>query len=231
MSTMTFKDLCIDAVDAERLGNFWAGALGLEARSAGDDSNGDVQLVGPTDRHTIWVNRVPEPQTVKHRIHLDVNVASIDELTQLGATVVDPETFPWTLMADAEGGEFCAFVRKGEITHRLYEIGVDCGNSADECHGLAAWWAEAFGASLNDDDSGYSYIEGIPGAPFDSIDFVPVPEPKVGKNRIHLDVFGDVDDLVAAGATVLRAQDDEIAWTVLADPAGNEFCVFPLPAT
>ena len=54
-----------------------------------------------------------------------------------------------------------------------------------------------------------------------------MPEPKTAKNRIHLDVTtDDVDALVAAGATVLRAQDDEIGWTVLADPHGNEFCAF-----
>lgn len=35
-----------------------------------------------------------------------------------------------------------------------------------------------------------------------------------------------LDDLVARGARVLRAQDDEIGWTVMADPEGNEFCVF-----
>lgn len=54
------------------------------------------------------------------------------------------------------------------------------------------------------ENDGYSYIEAIPDAPFDSIDFVPVPEPKVVKNRIHLDFFGDADALVTAGATVLR---------------------------
>ena len=32
--------------------------------------------------------------------------------------------------------------------------------------------------------------------------------------------------LLDAGATVLRARDDEIGWTVLADPEGNEFCAF-----
>ena len=57
---------------------------------------------------------------------------------------------------------------------------------------------------------GYSYVDQVPGAPFDSLDFVPVPEPKTVKNRIHLDVTtADVDALVAAGATVLRAQDDD----------------------
>jgi hypothetical protein len=54
----------------------------------------------------------------------------------------------------------------------------------------------------------------------------PVPEPKTVKNRLHLDVFGDTDELVRLGATILRRRDDEIEWDVLADPEGNEFCVF-----
>jgi hypothetical protein len=66
----------------------------------------------------------------------------------------------------------------------------------------------------------------------------PVPEPKTGKNRLHLDVVGDSAALQAAGATVVRASDErpgheadedagEIGWDVLADPEGNEFCCFP----
>ena len=57
--------------------------------------------------------------------------------------------------------------------------------------------------------------------------FGAVPEPKTVKNRIHWDVWGDTSELLAAGATLLRARDDhEIGWDVLADPEGNEFCVF-----
>ncbi|MGW5716232.1 VOC family protein [Amycolatopsis sp. NPDC003865] len=54
----------------------------------------------------------------------------------------------------------------------------------------------------------------------------PVPEPKTGKNRMHLDVLGDKAELLALGATVVRERDDDIEWDVLADPEGNEFCVF-----
>ncbi|HEV2777896.1 MAG TPA: VOC family protein [Actinophytocola sp.] len=54
----------------------------------------------------------------------------------------------------------------------------------------------------------------------------PVPEAKTVKNRMHLDVRGDVDELVGLGATIVRRRDDEIEWDVLADPEGNEFCVF-----
>ena len=54
----------------------------------------------------------------------------------------------------------------------------------------------------------------------------PVPEPKTVKNRMHLDVWGDTEELIALGAKLLRRRDQEIAWDVLADPEGNEFCVF-----
>ncbi len=223
MAIARFKDLCIDANDPGVLGAFWARALGLELHTQDD---GDTYLTGPTPEHTVWVNRVPEPKTVKHRMHLDLNVESVEELTDLGATVLDAESFRWTVLADPEGGELCAFVREPPVTQRLYEIGVDTGDSAAAAHRIAAWWADVLGAELGD-GGGVSYVEKIPGAPFDSIDFAPVPEPKTVKNRIHLDVTtADVEALVAKGATVVRRQDDEIGWTVLADPDGNEFCAF-----
>ncbi len=45
----------------------------------------------------------------------------------------------------------------------------------------------------------------------------------MAKNRVHVDVFGSVDDLVARGAVLVA---ELPRWTVLADPEGNEFCVF-----
>lgn len=63
-----------------------------------------------------------------------------------------------------------------------------------------------------------------------------VPEPKSGKNRMHLDIqVADVDPeverLTALGATVVSpAHDDEGFLTaILADPQGNEFCVIRPP--
>ena len=225
MPLATFKDLCLDAHDPVLVGEFWAGVLGLELHR---QEGGDTYLTGPTPQHTIWVNRVPEPKTVKHRVHLDVNAGSVAELEVLGATVLDAESFRWVLMADPEGGELCVFLREGPITQRLYEIVVDTGDSPEEAHRLAAWWAEVLGGRLVDTERGFSYVDRVPGAPYDSLDFIPVPEPKTVKNRVHLDVTtADLDALVAAGATVLRAQDADLGWTVLADPAGNEFCAFP----
>ncbi|MEV1005933.1 VOC family protein [Streptomyces sp. NPDC049881] len=55
-----------------------------------------------------------------------------------------------------------------------------------------------------------------------------VPESKVAKNRVHLDVFAqdpeaETERLTALGATVQARHADN---TVLADPDGNEFCLF-----
>ena len=59
----------MDAGDPATLGVFWAGALGLTWRVR---EGGEGLLTGPTKRHAIWVSRVPEPKTVKNRVHLDV---------------------------------------------------------------------------------------------------------------------------------------------------------------
>jgi len=107
MAPATYKDLCLDAGDRLVLGRFWAAVLGLDLVDRGD---GVASLRGPTPRHTVWLAEVPEPKTVKNRMHLDVHVTSIDDLLALGATVV--EEFPdWTVMADPEGNEVCVFPR------------------------------------------------------------------------------------------------------------------------
>jgi hypothetical protein len=217
MALARYKDLRIDAVDAERLGRFWAAGLGLRA-----DPERPEALVGATPEHGVWINPVPESKTVKHRVHLDLHASSVAEYERLGATVLDGESFPWTVMADPEDGEFCVFMRDEVPSYRLYEVAVDAVDHA----AIARWWAEVLGAPVHD-ERGFSWVEEIPGAPFESLDFAPVPEPKTAKNRIHWHVLTDgVDGLVARGATVLRARDDEIGWAVMADPEGNEFCAF-----
>ena len=224
MAAARYKDLCIDATDPALLGRFWADVLDLGLE---EQDNGDVVLRGATPEHTVWVNRVPEPRTVKQRVHLDINAATVDEIVAAGARVLDGTSFPWTVLADPEGGELCVFLREPPVTQRLYEIAVDTADSAEESAAIATWWGSVLGAEVVHDERGFSYVHTIPGAPFDSLDFVPVPEPKTVKNRIHLDVTtDDVSALVAAGATVIRPRDEEIGWAVLADPDGNEFCAF-----
>jgi hypothetical protein len=152
-----------------------------------------------------------------------VNVVAVADLTNLGAVVLD-ETQPWTVLADPEGGELCAFVRDREslADYRLYEVVVD---SADPV-AIASWWAERYGCEVcHDQDRGFSWIDGAPGMPWAMV-FQWVPEPKTVKNRMHWDVWGETQSVLATGARLLRGRDDEIGWDVLADPEGNEFCVF-----
>ena len=57
-----------------------------------------------------------------------------------------------------------------------------------------------------------------------------VPEPKTGKNRLHLDFRpadqdAEVQRLLGLGATRADIGQGDVSWVVLADPEGNEFCV------
>jgi catechol 2,3-dioxygenase-like lactoylglutathione lyase family enzyme len=220
MAMAAYKDLCIDAVDAAAMGRFWAAALHLDLELLPD---GDACLTGPTPQHTVWVNTVPEPVTVKQRVHLDVRAGSLDEVVRLGAEVVDATSFPWAVVRDVEGGELCVFPTGEGKPAGLMEVVVDTADPAR----IARWWGEVLGAEAKDHEHGYSYVEGVPGAPFTWLVFVPVPEPKSVKNRIHLDLTTpDLQLLLDAGATLLRPQDDEIRWNVVADPDGNELCAF-----
>ena len=62
--------------------------------------------------------------------------------------------------------------------------------------------------------------------------FVPVPEGKTVKNRVHIDVSPidrsqqeEVDRLLALGATRVDIGQGDVSWVVMTDPEGNEFCV------
>ena len=119
-----FRDLCIDANDPQRVGAFWAAVLGRQVEDAGqgDGTTRDVLLrPGPDGGPGIYVNGVPEPKTVKDRIHLDVTLEpgqEIPDLLGLGATVVaEPDTHRWWVLADPEGNEFCAFLPETDATN------------------------------------------------------------------------------------------------------------------
>jgi hypothetical protein len=216
-----FRDLCLDAADPARLGAFWAAVLG-RTWEAKEDGGG--LLTGPTPQHTIWINRVPEPKTVKHRVHFDVYATGLASLEALGAAIVEPRHGDrgWTVMADPEGGEFCAFLREELPAERVHGLVVDCADP----QAVARWWGNVYGVSVIDND-GWCTLEGVPGMPIATMDFAHVPEPKTVKNRIHWDVsVTRVEPLAEAGATVLRQPGSGIGWHVLADPEGNEFCAF-----
>jgi Glyoxalase-like domain len=222
MPIANYKDLGIDAADPHALSAFWAPLLGWEDHPHDD---GDSSLrVG--EKVMVWFNRVPERKTVKNRLHIDVNAESLDPALQAGAVVFDEQP-RWTVLQDPDGQEFCVFVRDEPVTTRFYELGWDVTGDEDAAHRLAQWWGDVLGADVVREDD-FSYIEHVEGLPCEAIVFAPVPEEKTTKNRMHIDVStDDLGALVDAGAIPLREKGDGgIRWTVMADPAGNEFCAF-----
>jgi hypothetical protein len=116
---------------------------------------------------------------------------------------------------------------------RFKDLCLDAGDH----QALADWWCAAMGYVRLDvhappEDGWVRPTESPvpivdPAGKGPQIWFNPVPEKKIVKNRMHLDVFGNTEKLVAGGATLLRRKgDDGIEWDLLADPEGNEFCVF-----
>jgi predicted enzyme related to lactoylglutathione lyase len=115
-----------------------------------------------------------------------------------------------------------------EIGLRVTEVVIDCAD-----HGaVVAFWAAALGyerRELNEQHVALVPPAREPGRP--PLLFQKVPEPKVVKNRVHLDFrtesrVDEIARLEGLGAAVLREGSlGSMRWTVMADPEGNEFCV------
>ncbi len=226
MPLARFTGICLDAVSPAVEGRFWAAALGLTWQpDAGADLDPEGGVFATGRDPVLRVNRVPEPKTAKNRVHLDIYAEQLADLEALGARVVLPEGGDrrWTVMADPEDGEFCAFLRDPVPERRLHGLVVDCREPLP----LAAWWVDVVGGVLIDQRGGYATADEVPGTSF-SFDFVPVPEPKAVNNRVHWDLAApDLEPLLHAGARLLRGPTDLEEFSVLADPEDNEFYVFP----
>jgi hypothetical protein len=110
----------------------------------------------------------------------------------------------------------------------LHHVVVD----AHDLPGLAAFWAAALRWQVLSQREREVVVGPDVDAPV-GLCFMPSPDPKVVKNRLHLDLTTTAGDrdveiarLLSLGATrVDVGQTGEESWDVLADPEGNEFCV------
>src|SRR3954447_17557286 len=108
------------------------------------------------------------------------------------------------------------------------EVVIDCAD-----HGAVVdFWAAALGYERRAVNEQYVALvppEAAIGKP--PLLFQLVPEPRIAKNRVHLDfrcesMPAEVERLTAIGATVAAEHClGTFCWTVMADPAGNEFCI------
>ena len=125
---------------------------------------------------------------------------------------------------------------------KWYTVVVDCHDPQAQAH----WWAEALDWQVVYDtpEEAVAIPQGLSEEPEadlaawmargQGLVFVPVPEGKPGKNRRHTDLAphtsqdrdAEIGRLLGLGASrVDVGQADDVSWTVLADPEGNEFCV------
>ncbi|MDG4804874.1 VOC family protein [Micromonospora sp. WMMD980] len=116
---------------------------------------------------------------------------------------------------------------------RLVQINMKARNDA----ALGGFWAKALGWGISNEGPGVTNLEpeGIvyPDPVAVCIDLVVSTEPKVGKNRVHVDLATTsaahqaelVARLTELGASPVDVGQGDVPFTVLADPEGNEFCV------
>ncbi|MEU4422474.1 VOC family protein [Actinoplanes sp. NPDC024001] len=122
------------------------------------------------------------------------------------------------------------------MTSRFTELSIDCHDP----RGLAGFWCQVLGYQIIDERpdlveiaAGEPTVEAVRAAPQPpTVIFARVPEGKVVKNRLHLDVSPidvsrdeEVERLIALGARRVDVGQGDVSWVVLADPEGNEFCV------
>jgi len=115
-----FTELVIDCADPGRVADFWARVLDYDVIDRGP--KGEVEIGRKVSGSpTLVFVPVPEPKTVKNRVHIDVNPTSADQdaelerLLALGARRVDVGQTPevsWVVLADPEGNEFCLLRRQ-----------------------------------------------------------------------------------------------------------------------
>ena len=234
--------LVIDAHDTSLLARFWAAALNWTV--AADDPEeacvwpSGFDYPGPSALPLVFVP-VPEPKTVKNRIHLDLATESaahqqalVSRLRDLGANPVDigQGNVPWVVLADPEGNEFCVLEPR-PVYNDTGPVAAVVVDSFDPV-ALAGFWTRAAAWPASGPQDEIARLRSPQGAgPY--LEFLPTSDAKTVKDRVHLDVapYRGEDHAAAtavlldAGAARADVGQGDVSWAVLADPEGNEFCV------
>ncbi|MFI8181050.1 VOC family protein [Actinacidiphila glaucinigra] len=116
------QNVAIDCADAYGLARFWSRATGRPLHPGDRPGDRETQVMS-AEGPVLYFNQVPEPKTVKNRLHLCLRPeTSRDEevarLLGLGAAFVadhrNPDGTGWAVLADPEGNEFCVLRSESE---------------------------------------------------------------------------------------------------------------------
>lgn len=233
----------VDAADHSALARFWSTATGWPVTHDGPD---EAVVEPPQDdagQRTepgleLVFGTVPEEKVGKNRVHIDLNSTSAEHQAELvervrraGATPLDlgQGAVPWVVLADPQGNEFC-ILEPRDVYAGAGAVAAVVVDTPDP-HALAPFWEAASGWVAVDSDDGVGLRQPDGTGPW--LELLPTDDPKVVKNRVHLDVApyaaddqaAEVERLKALGATDVDVGQGEQTWVVLADPQGGEFCV------
>ena len=234
--------IAMNARDDPVLGRFWAEALGWSVASEEPGvTNLEPQGFVYPDPVAVCIDilRVPEAKRVKNRVHLDLATTSVARqadlvarLQDLGATPADvgQGDVSWTVLADPEGNEFCVLEPRSiyRDTGPIAAVVVDCAGP----RAMARFWGQAMDWTLHEVTDDHAVLRSAKGVgPY--LEFLRTPGVKTVWNCVHLDLkpypgddqAAEVARLEALGATGVDVGQGDVAWTCLADPEGNEFCV------
>ena len=157
------RHITVDSRDPYTQARFWAAVLGWtddpENPNAPDDP--EALIVDPLGRHPgLLFLPVPEPKTVKNRVHLDLQPdqardLTVEALSSLGASVVAdhrrPDGTGWVVMADPEGNEFCVerseterpdAVPPGPAAGERAYPDIDAADERTMLEGMLEWYRE-----------------------------------------------------------------------------------------
>ncbi len=114
------KAVTFDCADAAVVSQFWSAVLGRPIDTEPMPPSPFFASIGLGSSSAIayMFIQVPEPKTVKNRVHLDLEAddvaAEVERVIALGATHIhdkDEFSIRWTTLADPEGNEFCIAAR------------------------------------------------------------------------------------------------------------------------
>ncbi|MFX4270758.1 VOC family protein [Propionibacteriaceae bacterium Y1685] len=235
--TAQLHALAIDAVDPNGLARFWGELLQRELIT---DPYGVVALApGAAPGFGLRFPATRQPKVTANWTYFDLTSPSdqgqqeiVAKALDLGAQHIDVGQRPeegHVVLADPEGNEFCVIEPDNKFLEGCGPVGA---LASDGTQAVGYFWAKVLDWPLVWDQDEETAIQSPQGGTKITWGGPPVAD-KVGKVRLHFDLRADGDQLDEAarleslGARRVDIGQGEVPWIVLADPDGNEFCLWP----